>query len=149
MLRAAIRPDARVLLAERRFVVLAAEATDGHVWVSLVTGPAGFVTSSEDGTRLHVANAPDRDDPIAAALAPESSVGLLGIDFQARRRYRVNGTVQPVSSGISLDVREAFGNCPKYIHAYTPLPDGSVSGSSPRTADRLDERQKLWIEQAE
>jgi predicted pyridoxine 5'-phosphate oxidase superfamily flavin-nucleotide-binding protein len=149
MLRAAIRPDARIFLAERRFVVLAAEATDGHVWVSLVAGPAGFVTSSEDGTRLHVAIAPDRDDPIAAALSPESSVGLLVIDFAARRRYRVNGTVQPVSSGISLDVREAFGNCPKYIHAYTPLPDGPLSGPSPRTGDRLDDDQRRWIEHAQ
>ncbi|HEY1908428.1 MAG TPA: pyridoxamine 5'-phosphate oxidase family protein [Myxococcaceae bacterium] len=149
MLRAAIRPDARAFLADRRFVVLAAEATDGRVWVSLIAGPAGFVSSSEDGTRLHVAIAADRDDPIAPALAPEASVGLVATDFAARRRYRVNGTVEPISSGISLHVREAFGNCPKYIHAYTTLPDGPVSGSSPRTSDRLDDDQRRWIEQAE
>ena len=92
---------------------------------------------------------PEPGDPITPAISPESSVGVLAIDFSARRRYRVNGTVRPGGAGISLDVREAFGNCPKYIHAYTPLPDGPVTSEAPRTSDRLDEHQRQWIEQAE
>ena len=119
------------------------------MWVSILAGPPGFARSSEDGTQLDVTIPPEPGDPITPAISPESSVGVLAIDFSARRRYRVNGTVRPGGAGISLDVREAFGNCPKYIHAYTPLPDGPVTSEAPRTSDRLDEHQRQWIEQAE
>jgi len=149
MLRIVIRPDARPWLAERPFIVVAAEASGGAVWVSILTGPPGFAHSSEDGTQLDVSIRPAPGDPIAETISPGSSVGVLAIDFATRRRYRVNGTVRPDDAGISLDVREAFGNCPKYIHGYTPRPDGPVSPEAPRTSDRLDEHQRRWIEQAE
>ena len=149
MLRTAIRPEARTFLAKRRFAMVAAEAAGGQVWVSILTGQPGFLVSSEDGTQLDVTVGPDIRDPIAAAISPGSSVGLLVISFAARRRYRVNGTVRSIGPGISIDVREAFGNCPKYIHAYTNLPDGPVSHAAPQTSDRLDDRQRRWIENAE
>jgi len=149
MLRMVIRPDARPWLAERPFLVVAAEAADGAVWVSILTGPPGFARSSEDGTQLDVSALPATGDPIAPALSAETSIGVLGIDFASRRRYRVNGTARLGGAGISLDVHEAFGNCPKYIHAYTPLPDGPVSTDAPRVSVRLDERQRRWIERAE
>ena len=149
MLRAAIRPEARPWLAERRFVILAAESVGGRIWVSIIAGPPGFVVSSEDGTQLDVTIGPEPGDPIGPAISRENSVGVLAIDFATRRRYRVNGVVRSEDPGIPLDVHEAFGNCPKYIHAYRPLPDGPVSHASPRSSDRLDDRQWQWIEQAE
>ena len=149
MLRVEIRPDVRPWLAERRFVVLAAETVGGRVWVSILAGPPGVVRSSDDGTQLDLTALPDQEDPIAPAISPGSSIGIVAIDFAARRRYRVNGAVRSVGAGISVEVREAFGNCPKYIHAYAALSDGPVSHKSPRTSERLDDRQKHWIEQAE
>ena len=149
MLRVVIRPDARPWLAERPFVVLAAEAASGAVWVSILAGPPGLARSSEDGTQLDVSIRPAPGDPIAGLVSTGTSVGVLAIDFASRRRYRVNGTVRSDGTGISLDVREAFGNCPKYIHAYTPLPDGPLSPEPPRTSDRLNDHQRRWIEQAE
>ena len=149
MLRVEIRPDVRPWLAERRFVVLAAETVGGRVWVSILAGPPGVVRSSDDGTQLDLTALPDQADPIAPAISPGSSIGVLAIDFAARRRYRVNGAVRSAGAGISVEVREAFGNCPKYIHAYAALSDGPVSHKSPRTSERLNDRQKHWIEQAE
>jgi predicted pyridoxine 5'-phosphate oxidase superfamily flavin-nucleotide-binding protein len=149
MLRVEIRPDARPWLAERRFVILAAETVDGLVWVTILAGAPGVARSSDDGTRLDVNVLPDPEDPIAPAFSPESSIGVLGIDFATRRRYRVNGVVHRARSGFSLEVHEAFGNCPKYIHAYTSRPDGPVSNEKPRAFERLDDRQQRWIEQAE
>jgi len=149
MLRPAIPPAARAFLAERRFVVLCAATVADRVWASVLVGPPGFLETSDDGTRLHVSAVPRSDDPIAPAIRPDSSIGLLVIDFSTRRRYRVNGTVLPTGAGIPLEVREAFGNCPKYIRAYTPLPDGPVGRRAPRSADRLDDRQGEWIERAE
>ena len=45
MLRVEIRPDVRPWLAERRFVVLAAETVGGRVWVSILAGPPGVDTA--------------------------------------------------------------------------------------------------------
>ena len=149
MVRVQIRPDIRPWLAERRFVILAAETVGGTVWVSILAGPPGVVRSSEDGARLEVTVLPDPTDPIAPAISSQSAMGVVAIDFVTRRRNRVNGIVRPAGSGFALEVQEAFGNCQKYIHAYTPLPDGPVSRESPRISERLDERQKHWIEQAE
>jgi predicted pyridoxine 5'-phosphate oxidase superfamily flavin-nucleotide-binding protein len=149
MLRVEIRPDARPWLAERRFVILAAETIDGRVWSTILAGPPGIARSSEDGTQLDVNILPEPEDPMAPAISAGSSIGLLGIDFATRRRYRVNGIVHPAVSGFSLEVTEAFGNCPKYIHEYTALPDGPVSHENPRVSGRLDDRQKQWIQQTE
>ncbi len=149
MLRPAIRPDARVFLAERRFVIVSAATVADHVWVSVLAGPQGFLVASEDGSQLDVAAEVPVDDPIAPTIFAENSVGLLAIDFAARRRYRVNGTVRSVGAGIPLDVREAFGNCPKYIHAYAPRPDGHTLPGVPRSSGQLDDAQRRWIGAAE
>lgn len=149
MLRSSIPQGARVFLAERRFVVLSAATHAGRVWVSVLAGPPGFLSVLDDGTRLDVAAEPSVHDPIAPAIRVDSSIGLLAIEFSARRRYRVNGAVRSVGTGISLDVREAFGNCPKYIQAYTPRSDGPTTRSAPRSGVRLDERQRHWVEGAE
>lgn len=149
MLRPAISPGARAFLAERRFVVLSAATVGGRVWVSVLAGPAGFLEVSEDGTRLDVSVGPAIDDPVAPAIYADNSIGLVAIDFVARRRYRVNGTVRSTGSGVPIDVREAYGNCPKYIHAYLPLPDGPTVQATPQAADRLDDHQRRWIERAE
>jgi uncharacterized protein len=149
MLRPAIRPDARTFLAERRFAVVSAEGDGGRVWASILVGPPGFLASSDDGTWLDVSVRPEPGDPIAPAFSLGNSLGLVAIDFAARRRYRVNGIIQSASPGFSLDVREAFGNCPKYIHAYTPQPDGAVADASSTTSEQLDDRQRQWIETSE
>src|SRR5262249_17475407 len=115
----------------------------------LLAGSPGFVRSSEDGTGLDVSVLPDPGDPIAPAISDGSSIGAVAIDFATRRRNRVNGIVRPAASGFSIEVREAFGNCPKYTHAYIPLVNGRVSHEPPRISDQLDDRQKRWIEQAE
>ena len=149
MLRSAISAGASGFLAERRFVVLAAEASDGFVWVTALVGPPGFLEPSEDGTELRISASPSDADPVAPALRPEASVGLVAIDFAARRRFRVNGTISSIGSQIVLSVHEAYGNCPKYIHAYRSLPDGPRGVQSSRNGDRLEEGQQRWIERSE
>ena len=149
MLRPAISPSIRAFLAERRFVVLSAATASGRVWVSVLSSPAGFLRVSEDGTWLHVAVGARPDDPIAPAIYSGNSIGLVAIDFAARRRNRVNGTVRSDGAGISVEIREAFGNCPKYIQAYTPLPDGPTAQVASQSGTELDAQQRRWIERAE
>ncbi len=53
--------------------------------------------------------------------------GLIGIDFSARRRNRVNGRIVSArGDGWTLAVDEAFGNCPKYIAPRKLLRAGAI-----------------------
>ena len=39
------------------------------------------------------------------------------MDFAARRRLRINGSLSAAGgSGLAIDVVQAYGNCPQYIH---------------------------------
>ena len=50
------------------------------------------------------------------AVKHQSDIGLLGIDLSNRRRNRLSTQVRETEGGlISLDVKQAFGNCPQYI----------------------------------
>lgn len=90
-------------------------------WASVLFGEPGFV-HSPDPKRLHVAMVPSVDDPSAASLRDGATIGGLGIEFDTRRRNRVNGKValDPEGEGFSIRVDQSFGNCPKYIQARKP-----------------------------
>src|SRR5690606_5085976 len=61
----------------------------GQPWASLLVGPPGFVRTP-DARHLRVNTRPETDDPLAAALALEAPLGLLGLEPHTRRRNRVN-----------------------------------------------------------
>ncbi|QEN16173.1 pyridoxamine 5'-phosphate oxidase family protein [Mycolicibacterium sp. ELW1] len=116
-------------LASARLAVLTARDPDGQLWISPLSGEPGFLAAVTP-TRLHIdVELPDVD-PLAAAPTDQPA-GLLVIDFAARRRYRINGQLtQRDSLGFAIDVDQAYGNCPKYIHpAAQPMAD-------PRQTDR-------------
>jgi predicted pyridoxine 5'-phosphate oxidase superfamily flavin-nucleotide-binding protein len=92
----------------------------GRPWASVLFGAPGFL-SSPDATTLRIAARPAPGDPLARNLSPGVPLGLLGIEFQTRRRNRMNGTVTRVEdAGFAVHVDQSFGNCPKYIQARAP-----------------------------
>jgi uncharacterized protein len=92
----------------------------GQPWASMLFGTPGFA-HAPDAQHLTVEAQPLPDDPLAAALRPNAPLGLLGIQLQTRRRNRLNGRVSALSErGITIEVDQSFGNCPKYIAARTP-----------------------------
>lgn len=87
----------------------------GNAWASIIGGPAGFISSPTDNRLILDCSVPP-GDPLAGSLAPGLEIGLLGLEFPTRRRNRANGLVRGIdSSGIVVEIRESFGNCPKYI----------------------------------
>jgi predicted pyridoxine 5'-phosphate oxidase superfamily flavin-nucleotide-binding protein len=58
---------------------------------------------------------------VEAPLSATGEVGLLAIHFASRSRVRVNGVATPRPGGFRLEVKEAYGNCPKYIHSRVPV----------------------------
>jgi predicted pyridoxine 5'-phosphate oxidase superfamily flavin-nucleotide-binding protein len=109
-------------LAERTFAVLTARDAEGRLWSSPLTGPAGFLEAVNSST-LMIHAEPAEGDPLHG-LPARQQAGLVVVEFATRRRVRVNGTLRAVGGGsLAIDVEQAYGNCPQYIHQRLLAPD--------------------------
>lgn len=115
----------------------------GQVWATTVWGEPGFV-QSPDPVTLRVAARTTADDPLR--LHEGMQIGALGLQFETRRRNRANGVVSRCDDeGVTLAVRQSFGNCPKYIQARdmlaasadAPGPVSSGTNAPPPAAQAL------------
>lgn len=110
----------RDFFAQLPFLVAGTVDSTGQPWASALAGVPGFL-HSPDPQHLRIDSLPQPQDPMAGALGPGASIGLLGIEPQTRRRNRMNGVVEAVDAlGFAVSVRQSFGNCPKYIQAREP-----------------------------
>lgn len=133
-------------LATVRMAAVGAEDEAGRLWATILVGPRGFLAARgpEDARdRLEVAARPAPGDRLAAVLAGESgagrAAGLVAIDPPTRRRVRVNGVLATFGDGFAIDVREAYGNCPKYITARTvPEPTAAARGAAAHVVNTRD-----------
>lgn len=97
------------------FVLLGSVDAEGRPWASILEGAPGFAHSPEPRL-LRLDSRLQAGDPAAAALEAGAAVGLLGIELHTRRRNRLNGQIQRIDpQGLTIEVEQAFGNCPKYI----------------------------------
>jgi predicted pyridoxine 5'-phosphate oxidase superfamily flavin-nucleotide-binding protein len=108
-------------LADRTFAALTGRDRAGRLWVTSLTGPPSFlhVTSL---TTLEVQAAIPCGDPLHGLPAGQQ-VGLVVMEFVARRRVRVNGTLfQAGQEHLAINVQQAYGNCPQYIQQRVLIP---------------------------
>lgn len=105
----------RRFFAQLPFVAVATADDSGPV-ATLWTGRPGFVGSPDPHT-LRIALALDPADPASRAFVAGTPLGLLGIELATRRRNRANGAITAVDpDGLTVAIRQSFGNCPTYIH---------------------------------
>ena len=149
-----IVPGALSFLAEQRLLVLSAAGDDEHVWASVWCGEPGFV-HSDDGARVIIRQSlmiATPDDPVQRRLAVGRDVGLLAIELTTRRRLRINGTVERIStSDIVVRVRESVPNCPKYIQR-RQLHEVSTTTQPPRPVEwgrTIDDLRRALVERAD
>lgn len=108
-------PQIAAFFASLPLIFAAGLDRDGRPSATILRGQAGFVTAPDPHSLDIAANFPAGDAIMAAAGAP---MALIGIDFAARRRNRVNGRLRsPIGEKLSIAIEEAFGNCPKHISA--------------------------------
>jgi predicted pyridoxine 5'-phosphate oxidase superfamily flavin-nucleotide-binding protein len=101
-------------LALQRFAALTGRDRDGVLWISPLAAPPGFLEGQDYA--LHVSAVPRDGDPLHG-MPVGQQVGLIAIDFAARRRLRINGTfVGADNAGMTVRVDQSYGNCPQYIH---------------------------------
>jgi predicted pyridoxine 5'-phosphate oxidase superfamily flavin-nucleotide-binding protein len=137
----------REFFAAQAFLLMATVAADGWPAASVLSGAPGFAASPDPHT-LRLA--------VAAGLPVGAQVGLLGLDFATRRRNRANGVVAASGpQGLRIDVRQSFGNCPKYIvqrdlRAPPAGPGGALhDGAAGRPFDGLDQAARAVVARAD
>ncbi|GHH57119.1 pyridoxamine 5'-phosphate oxidase family protein [Streptomyces candidus] len=128
---AQLRGGVMRFLAERTFAAITARDTTGMLWISPLTGPPGFLRVTSPAT-LDVRTLPAEGDPLHH-LPTDQPVGLIVVEFAARRRLRINGTLSHTGSGaLRIAVEQAYGNCPQYIqHRRLEPAPGAPSGAEP------------------
>lgn len=117
LLRSRMPDQHRDFFRNLPFVVVGGLDAGGRPWATILAAPASFIESPSPQL-LWIHAMPDAASPLADALRPGMPMGLLGIEPHTRRRNRMNGIVSAVTStGFGVEVRQSFGNCPKYIQA--------------------------------
>jgi hypothetical protein len=109
-------------LSDRTFAALTGRDRDGRLWVTPLTGHPGFI-SATSATTLQVSTTLPAGDPLHG-LPADQPVGMVVVEFAARRRVRVNGTlVHAGREGLIIEVEQAYGNCPQYIQQRILVPE--------------------------
>ncbi len=138
-------------IEQQPMVVIGSLDRDGRVWASVLFGQPGFLRALDERTlEITISQARSAgDDPLWANLVDNSSVGLVVIELDSRRRLRVNGRMRKVAAErYIVDVDRAYPNCPKYIQRRDwKLPSAELDRKSvPSTrGEVLSDAQKAWI----
>jgi predicted pyridoxine 5'-phosphate oxidase superfamily flavin-nucleotide-binding protein len=145
-----LTPPIARFLARQRLAAAASLDAGGRVWASLLTGPAGFIAPAGPH-RLRLTARPIAGDPLGENLAAggRPELGLVVLDPRTRQRMRVNGIGRLDDHGVQIEIRQVYGNCPKYIQLRESEADVPCAPSAPRVATSLDARQRGWIAAAD
>jgi uncharacterized protein len=114
-------------LADRTFAVITARDAAGRLWTSPLSGPPGFLRAASASTLAIQVRLPD-GDPLRGLPAGQPA-GLVIVEFAARRRVRINGTLTAADDDIlAVEVEQGYGNCPQYINqrVLTPVASGQA-----------------------
>ncbi|WP_175862951.1 pyridoxamine 5'-phosphate oxidase family protein [Burkholderia cepacia] len=141
----------RTFFAQLPFFVLGGVDANGQPWATLRAGASGFVTSPDSRT-LRIAGRALPGDPLDGAWQPGAPLGGLGIEFDTRRRNRVNGVVRAVDcDALTIAVEQSFGNCAKYIQGRKPTFVAREAGAfaGPDVSDALNDADRALLAQAD
>jgi hypothetical protein len=130
----------REFYAQLPYVFLGALDHGGQPWASMLIGRPGFM-SSPDPRSLEIRTKLVDGDPLHGQFGAGASVGLLGIEYETRRRNRLSARVIDTDhTHIALHIEQSFGNCPQYIQARgLTLLDGIDVIGEPRERDDFTE----------
>ncbi len=138
----------RQFYQDQPFLVVSSSDADGRVWTTLIEGADGFI-QSPDPRRLILDTKIDPTDPLAQTFDEDADIGVIGIELATRRRNRLSGRARRTESGISIDIRQSFGNCPQYISERDWWRVSHAPTSQPVVSDRLSTEQIARISAAD
>jgi predicted pyridoxine 5'-phosphate oxidase superfamily flavin-nucleotide-binding protein len=148
MIRPGLPPQMAIFLGQRQFAVLASIDDRNRLWASVLVGASGFLRAI-DQVNIEVGGGWSTSDILLENLKRHPEVGMLAIDFNNRRRIRVNGTAELSDGILRIHAEQVFSNCPKYIQARIPGELSESTSSTPKTAGELSADQRQWIARAD
>jgi predicted pyridoxine 5'-phosphate oxidase superfamily flavin-nucleotide-binding protein len=135
----------RDLFEQLPYLVIGALDDAGRPFASMAVGVPGFIESPSPGTLVVHATLAE-DDPVRGGLREGAPIGLLGIEFETRRRNRANGTLAHVEPGMfAVDVEQSTGNCPQYIQARSIETAVRRPSETQREGPRLSARARAIV----
>lgn len=123
-------------IENQSIAIIGSRDKQGRIWASIVMGRQGFLAARGlRAVHLDMSRAAIiKDDPLWTNLSSDSAVGVLLIDFVTRRRLRINGRMTNAGSNQwTLDIAQAYANCPRYIQTRQI----ETSDASPQPAPTL------------
>ncbi|XVU28271.1 pyridoxamine 5'-phosphate oxidase family protein [Actinoplanes sp. CA-054009] len=127
--------------------VLSVPASGG---VLSVPASGGALPASASGGALSVPaqggalSAPARIDAPSAPV----QVGMIAIEPGTRRRVRMNGAAHPAATGLRVELRQVYANCPKYIQKRRAMRASATPGE-PRHGVSLTAEERAFIGRAD
>ena len=138
----------REFFSAQPFLVFSAAGTDGRIWTTLIEGPDGFVKSPDNRT-LTLSTEIDPQDPLAAAFAAGTDIGMIGIELATRRRNRLSGAIRADGEGYVIDLNMSFGNCPQYINERSWRREARTETLAAKTSGQLSTDQIALVKAAD
>ena len=116
---------------------------------SVLFGEPGFITSPTE-TTLVINTQNTIGDFIHQQLKVGDKIGLVGVEFDTKRRNRLNAVVSDINQkNITISVLQSFGNCPKYIQSKAFKTNQAYGDFSTTTRSALSAADKKLITAAD
>jgi hypothetical protein len=130
-------------------IIVGGEDGAGYLWAAPLFGEPGFIRAPAPQL-LTITLSASCPHPLFSHLRVNSQVGLLGIEFESRRRNRVNGIiVEQTRDQIAIAVQQSFGNCPKYIQRRQRLANTQHEKISTEVFSRWNSSLRKFITNAD
>ncbi len=150
-----LKPGAQTFLATQPLAIAGTVDAEENVWASLLTGNPGFMQALSPQI-VKVNPYPILRDPLYQNLLTQPQIGILAIDLVNRKRLRFNGQAkldlsdtlaEQKTGAITIQVQEAFFNCPKYIQTrhLTPSQPESIHRPEISVRTELSASDRWWI----
>ncbi len=143
----------RAFYKQLPFLLIGSLDNAGRPWASVLVGRPGFIHSPTPD-KLHINTQLIYGDPLKDNLSLGTQVGMLGIEYENRRRNRMTGKLTAISDdGFEIKIDQTFGNCPQYIQSrsFEFLPEVDTIGEtrSIQPLKHLDDRAREIISGAD
>ncbi|KXI27877.1 pyridoxamine 5'-phosphate oxidase family protein [Paraglaciecola hydrolytica] len=116
---------------------------------SVLFGEPGFIHSPTEN-ELVINTQYSMGDFMRESLNLGERIGLLGIEFESKRRNRLNAIIMDINQKtIQLKVLQSYGNCPKYIQSKTLKANRDYGDFSINTHLQLNHTDRQLISKAD
>lgn len=147
-----INPWGQRFIGQQEIVLVSTTNENGQIWVSMLTGEAGFVSIPNAKSLQIELNQIERlaDDIFLNNIQNGSEIGMLFIELSTRKRFRINGVSKFEEGVLTIEVRESYPNCTKYIQKRSNSPI-VLNSSEPvmKQGGEAMEEIRDWISRAD